>query len=182
MKPIITCAASFFVGIFLASGWYQIYGRAQVPMNTHNRSSKSFSASAIAPKVRTDQHQPCQSDISLDAIRSIIRAENDLILQKLNSRISLVDSRTESMDTESAASANEAALENVSMEQTEAFDNSLAVIEDSRRAGVWDNHARDQFHVFLDKVNPAQREELILSVIRAVNNGEIDPQMDGPLF
>lgn len=90
--------------------------------------------------------------------------------------------------SESAASEAEvAASENlgggVSAEQAEAFEKSLTMIEDSRSMGVWDNEMRDQFRTLLQQVHPDEQEELILSVIQAMNNGEIVSEADGlPFF
>lgn len=173
MKSIIPYIVSFAVGIIATNVWNQFYGQGESPTTTEKSVyvarpvADSPLVSASDQSVQAGLSQSCQSEVSLDAIRSIIRAEIK---------------RADSDGIEAVTSSEQETFETVTMEQVEAFDDSLAIIEESISARVWDSDMRDQFQNLLNQVNPGQREELILSVIQAVNNGEIVPQTDGPFM
>lgn len=188
MKSIIPYLVSFALGIAATGGWHQFYGedkpvtKAKNSKQAHNRITASSPGIVPGHNLQPDQSQARLSEISLEEIRAIIREEIHLAGQNQSGKSDPENQPAEAAGIHAAASAARETSDSVSIEQADAFDDSLALIEDSRSTGVWDGNMRDQFRNLLGKVNPDQRQELMLSIIRAVNNGEIKPQMDGPFL
>lgn len=67
-------------------------------------------------------------------------------------------------------------------EQLEAHERGQSIVSAAQRVGRWSNQDRDQLRQVFQEVNENERDELLRSLLPAINRQEIKVDVQGPPF